>query len=254
MGMVVSAWFTYQWTASLPADHSERWIAYAISAAAGALFMALAVVPLACMPTVADNASPAERFQWRWIWNVIVDRGYRRLIAYSGWMALFNGLTQAAQFIYPQRVLGFQYSHFLALRSGLRGGQTLVSPALGRIMDRQGSIPVMLVCQVLVATGPLFFLFATPSQPWWIIAAYAVWIAYAGLNIGLPGLMLGLSPRQNDTRYIAVYFAVSELLYGIGTVCGGLLLSWLLQRDTAYSIGLLALDAFGVMFLFGFVA
>lgn len=254
VGMLVSGWFTYEWTASLSEGHSERWIAYAISATAGAVFMAVAVVSLAFMPTIADSASPPERFQWRWVYRVIADRSYRRLIAHSGSMALFNGLTQAAQFIYPQRVLGFEYSHFLALRSGLRGGQTLISPALGRIMDRQGSIPVMLVRQVLVATGPLFFLFATPSQPWWIIAAYAVWIAYAGLNIGLPGLMLGLSPQQNDTRYIAVYFAVSELLYGIGTVCGSLLLRWLLQRDTAYTIGPLALDAFGVVFLFGFVA
>lgn len=254
VGMVASGLFTYVWTASLPEGHSERWIAYAISATVGALFMGVAVVPLAFMPTIANSTSPGERFQWRWVWNVLVDRGYRRLIAYSGWMALFNGLTQVAQFIYPRRVLGFEYSHILVLRSGLRGGQSLVSPALGKIMDRQGSIPIMLACQVLVATGPLFFLFATPSQPWWIIVAYAVWIAYAGLNIGLPGLMLGLSPQQNDTRYIAVYFAASDLLYGIGTVCGGLLLSWLLQQDTAYKIGPLALDAFGVMFLFGFVA
>ena len=251
IGMIVSGSFTYQWTATLPAAHPDRWIAYAISACAGACVMAIAVLPLAWMPNVPTAAPKAHGFRWRRLWRVVVDRDYRRLITFSCWFGFFNGLTQAAQFIYPSRVLGFEYFEWLALRSGLRAGQTMVSPALGRCVDRLGNIPVMLACQALVASGPLFFLLATPSARWWIAVAYVVWIAYAGLNIGLPNLMLGLSPRSSDTSYIAVYFAASELCYGLGTVLGGLLLDRLRQQGVTISIESVVFDAFGIMFLIG---
>jgi hypothetical protein len=46
------------------------------------------------------------------------------------------------------------------------------------------------VCLLLVATGPLFYLAATPEDWWWIVGAWVVWIAYAGLNVCLPNLLL----------------------------------------------------------------
>jgi predicted MFS family arabinose efflux permease len=206
---------------------------------------------LAWMPNVPTTAPESPGFRWRRLWYVVNNRDYRRLITFSCWFGFFNGLTQAAQFIYPSRVLEFEYFEWLALRSGLRAGQTIISPALGRCVDRLGNIPVMLACQALVASGPLFFLLATPSARWWIAVAYVVWIAYAGLNIGLPNLMLGLSPRKNDARYIAVYFAASELSYGTGTVCGGLLLDRLRRHGVTFSIESMVFDAFRIVFLIG---
>jgi len=58
----------------------------------------------------------------------------------------------------------------------------------------------------------LFYFLSTPQQPWWFIGASLLWIAYAGLNVGLPNLMLKLS-RDPDrrVRYDAVYYGLSTV-------------------------------------------
>jgi MFS family permease len=103
----------------------------------------------------------------------------------------------------------------------MRLGQLSVSPALGRMADRIGNRPVMLFCLLLTAQGPLFYLFSTPEQPWWFIGAWIVWVAYAGLNVALPNLMLKLSPGQSNTPYIAAYFTITGLCYAANTILGG---------------------------------
>jgi hypothetical protein len=82
---------------------------------------------------------------------------------------------------------------------------------------------MLIASQLLVALGPLFYFLATPSEPWWVVAAWVAWIAYAGINIALPNLMLKLAPRDAaaNVPYIAVYFAVTGLFYAVNVILGG---------------------------------
>ena len=105
-------------------------------------------------------------------------------------------MTQAAQNIYPKSVLKLSLLAAMVLPMGMRLGQLAVSPWLGRIADRWGNKRLMLASLPLVALGPLFFCVAVPRQPWWIVGAWVVWIAYAGINVGQPNLMLKLAPAH----------------------------------------------------------
>jgi hypothetical protein len=49
------------------------------------------------------------------------------------------------------------------------------------------------------------------------------WLAYAGLNVGLPNLLLKLSPERSNGPYIAAFYAATGLCYAASTVLGGLL-------------------------------
>jgi hypothetical protein len=49
-------------------------------------------------------------------------------------------------------------------------------------------------------------------------------VAYAGLNVCLPNLMLRLSPGESNTLYIALYFTVTGLGYAASTIVSGALL------------------------------
>jgi len=82
---------------------------------------------------------------------------------------------------------------------------------------------VMFVSQLLVAAGLLFFAAATPEQWWWLIGAWVLWIAYAGLNVCLPNLMLKLAPPQANVSYVAAFYAVTGLCYAANTILGGVL-------------------------------
>jgi MFS family permease len=185
-GMFTSAGLAQVWDTLF--ENPERWEPLAASAAAGALLMALAVVPLAVMPAVEHAPSAVPRAPWRTLGRALVDPRYARLITFSCWFAVVNGITAAAQNMYPLRVLGIEYGGMQAMRGMMRAGQSAIAPSMGRLVDRWGNRPIMALAQAIVATGPLFFLFATPERWWLVGGAFVAWIAYAGLNVGLDNI------------------------------------------------------------------
>ncbi len=192
----------------------------------GACFVIAAIVPLWKMPRAEPVSQISRQIDWKSIAKPFADSRFLRLLLFGCWFSFSNGLTQTVQFTYPERVLNISLLAMLAVQTGMRLGQLGVSPALGRMTDRMGNVPVMMFCLILTAQGPLFYFFSTPGQRWWFVGAYIVWIAYAGLNVALPNLMLKLSPGKSNTPYIAAYFTVTGLSYAAYTILGG----WLFDR------------------------
>ena len=148
------------------------------------------------------------------------------------------------------QILGLSLFVSLALPTGMRLGQWGVSPWLGRLADRWGNRPVMIVSQLLVAAGLLFFAVATPRQWAWLVGAWALWVAYAGLNVCLPNLMLRLSPEHANGPYIAAFEAARGLCYAASTVLGGLLVDRYGAEGFRFAVGPW-LSFFPCLFLIG---
>jgi MFS family permease len=218
-GLGCSVTLALLWPKLLPG--AERWVPLAISATAGAVLMALSVLPLLALPAMGTTGSARPQSPWRTLIQALVDRPYRRLLAFSCWHGMVTGITAAAQELYPIRVLRLQYYDRQALQAILYSGQSAIAPWMGRLVDRWGNRPVMIVCQLIVATGPLFFLMATPEKPWIVAGAFLVWITYAGMNVGLDNIKLKLAPAENNAPFLAVYFAISNLANGFATILGG---------------------------------
>ena len=163
------------------------------------------------MPTLAVGMNRPRRSLFSAVLAPFADGRFVRLLCFGCWFSFFNGVTQTAQEIYPINVLGLALLTSLAMRIGTRAGQFAVSPWMGRLADRFGNRRVMMACMPIVATGTLFYLAATPDEWWWIAGAWIVWIAYAGVNVCLPNLMLALSPADSRTAYVAAFQTVSGL-------------------------------------------
>jgi MFS family permease len=161
------------------------------------------------------------------LWQAFIDPAYRRLLVFNFWFSVANGITATAQELYPARVLNISYEARQLLQGGLRAGQLVIAPWIGRLVDALGNRPVMVVSQAIVATGPLFFLAATPAHRWIIVGAFVVWTAYAGLNVGLDSIKLKLAPADNNAPYVAVYHAVGDLANGAMLIAGGVIYDWL---------------------------
>ena len=286
--MLAAGLFTWGWHAMHP--FLPRWIGYAIPAGVGACFLIASVVPLVRIPGLERGGHSAQRrVPWtaclplllrirnallprraragkppmapgpplwraggRAIFAPLADRRFRRLVLFICWFSLFNGLTQSVQYIYPF-ALGMSLFVMLALPTGMRLGQLAISPWMGRLADRFGNRPVMMVCLALTSAGLLFYLLTTPQHRWWFAGAWAIWIAYAGLNVCLPNLMLKLSPRAGNTAYIATLDAASGLAFAAGALLGGLAYDTMQGLTFVLFGGAIVLGYFHYAFLFGWL-
>ena len=241
--MLCAGLFAWRWKETQP--EPTWWMAYAIPAVIGALFMVAAIVPLLSMPRVAAGEIVRSGATLRSFVAPFVDRRFLGLLAFGCWFSFFNGVTQSAQYVYACDVLAFSLLAMLVMQTGMRLGQLAISPRMGQLADKLGNRPVMAVSLLLVSSGPLFYYFATPAHRWWLAGAWVAWIAYAGLNVCLPNLMLKLSPQRSNTPYIATYFAITGLCYAASTIIGG----WLFD-EYAESMGPVFYD---YCFLFGWI-
>ena len=107
----------------------------------------------------------------------------------------------------------------------------------------------MIVSQVLVSLALVFFPLAIPATKGEPAFAYGMWIAYglfiayAGLNVCLPHVMLKLSPGENSPPYISTYFALGGLTMAVSTVFFG----WMFDqvpRDFQLSVVGWSIDRF----------
>ena len=253
VSMLVSGAFVHVWQTHFPKP--DHWMAYAIAAVAGAAMMLAALVPLAMMPALEKRDETIPRASsLRSIRQAFSDRDFRRLLYFGCWFSFFNGITQLPQHLYFMFLLGFGLVHLNGFRALTRAGQVVISPAVGRFADRFGNRPVLIASQLLVAMGPLFYFIATPNTRWWIAGAWIVWIAYAGINIAMPNLLLKLSPRgaEENVPYIAVYFALSGLFYAANVIFGG----WLVERfaDAKFAVtSALTISFYDAIFLVGWL-
>jgi hypothetical protein len=112
----------------------------------------------------------------------------------------------------------------------------------------------MIVCQLLVAAGLLCFPAATRGHWGWFALAWGLWIAYAGLNVCLPNLMLKLAPDESNTPYIAAFYAITGLCYAASTIVGGAAVDSLRGLSIPLFHTGVSLDFYSYVFLFGSVA
>ena len=245
---VVAGLFVWGFSQSYPKTPS--WLPYGMMAALGAVFMIAALVPLILMPAAEKGKASVSRVSQchpersegsrksrRFFASLrmtsflnsspllkpFLDARFLRLLAFGCWFSFFNGVTQSAQNYYPMQILGASLFLSLVMPTIMRLGQLGISPRIGAMADRFGNRRVMIVSQLIVAAGLLCFAAATPARWGWFLGAWVLWIAYAGLNVCLPNLMLKLSPERSNAAYIAAFYAVTGLCYAMSTIVGGVL-------------------------------
>jgi MFS family permease len=250
-GMLGAGLFAYWWRETFPRD--VLWIGYAIPSAAGAVMMLVSLVPISLMPNVESRVQKNSMGIFRRTFAPLVDRRFQRLLLFGCWFSFFNGVTQTPQNIYHIDA-GIPLLLLLGYRCGMRLGQSGIAPTVGRLVDRLGNRPVMIVSQLIVATGPLFYVAASCfGSPGWIALAFVVWIAYAGLNVALPNIMLKLSPGQDYTPYTALFFGVTGVFFGLSTIVGGILWDVIHKSQQSWQVFGISFGLLEALFVFGWL-
>ncbi len=230
-------------------------VPYAVAAAIGTLLLLVSLVPLVSMPAVGSLEVKSPLAGARNLVDLLLqplfDRASRRLLLYGCWFSFFNGLFSTAQNIFPKAVLGLELGAMNLMQATMRLGQIGVSGAVGPISDRRGNRPVLVVCQLLVGTAPLFYFVASPAQPYWLYGAWILWSAYAGINICLPNLTMRLAPPGRHAANLAAYYALTSVFLTAGTFLGGYLFD-LYPKQTWHVFGW-SLDRYTLAFLLAWI-
>lgn len=226
-----SGQFVDWWKRTYPDSGQQLW-GYGIVLAVGALALLGSLVPLVVLPDSLarrQSTSTGDDVPQLTLNTLLIpwrDRRYRTLLGFIVWFSFANGLTQAAQSIFPRLILQLSLTTALTMVAVMRVGQAAVSPWLGRLSDRIGNRSILIVCQVCIALGLSCYSVATPAQWYWLWGAWVLWIAFAGHNICLFNLMLKLAPRAERASYVAVYLAASGATLALSTLAGG----WLWEQ------------------------
>jgi MFS family permease len=232
----------------------REWQSYALCAWLGAAALVAGALTLLLAADAPRRSSPpVHHLRLRDLAAPFADSRFRRFLTFGLWFSFSNGIVQTAQSLFPIMRLDLSFAARKTLDGGLRAAKAATLPVVGAAVDRRGNVRLLTFSQGVIAIALLFYLFATPTEPWWILGVYACWLAYATHDVTFPNLMLGLSPPGQSATYAAAWFAWTNLAYSLSVLAGGAAFDWLSWYDTPRTFGGRPFDHFALCFMIAYV-
>jgi MFS family permease len=187
---------------------------------------------LISVPDVPMQRDPEPVGLWQILKRPLQNRNFRFFLIYNSLMTL--GVGAIGQFItlYLFDVAGFDNLEVQLLQ--------IVAPALvtlagyffwGRLMDRMGRRPVMLLCAFLVVPGGLWFMFVSPQH--WVLPLLLALVssfAWPGVDVANMSMLLGMSDSRKGGRLGSAYVAINSVTFAIAGTLSGVMFGWIYHR------------------------
>lgn len=172
------------------------------------------------------------------------DFNFRLFLAYFGLWAFGISLSNPFFNLYLLDNLALDLNWVTLYNAIGAGANLLLLLGWGRLADRIGNRPILLLDGLLVALIPLLWLGtdAGSSSTWlWFPLLHLLGGgAGAAIDLCLNNVQLAIAPRQHHTQYFAMTAAVGGVAGAMGALVGG----WLAQRtETGGMTGLFALSS-----------
>ncbi|QDT64026.1 MFS transporter [Calycomorphotria hydatis] len=215
-------------------DTQTNWI-YGTIFLSGLILQCASLLPVWNLREFPYRGETVQLPEWAKIKRIWQNEAYRPLLLHNWLLALANGLTQSAFFLYATggQFLAISLGTYYLLSALMRGMQFPVSAWAGTKCDHGWSLKLRIWGTFLGSSGLIFWLIASAEQWWWLVAAYLCWGAYAAANIAGSRLMLAAANSHENAAEIGLFRQVGGLLAGLSGLAGGLLLNqWLPKADS----------------------
>jgi MFS family permease len=171
-------------------------------------------------------APPEHRAVLATLLEPLRQREYR---SYLVWNCAFSAATMigaAFMLLYVLKILEIPLwiTMLIWWTPGL--GSAVSSGFWGRVIDRYGSRPVLVLCSAAKPLSPLVFMLVTrPTAPY-VLSAFFVLDSClnAGAQLATNGFMLRMAPRQNRGMFTAAMTSLPSIAGGLAAILGGFLL------------------------------
>jgi len=192
------------------------------------LAMQRMVTPGPADAKATQESAPLRRLAWREQLRVLMaDHGFIRFVGFGALMAFFVSLFGPflPVFMYEELDLDVARANWILLFGPV--GAAVSFPAWGRLLDRYGNIPVMIVSLGLWQLFALIWCVVDQANLWLLyVAVPAGGMFSAGYGIGLFALMLKLMPPSARTLGVALFISLSSLAAALAPPLGGYLITW----------------------------
>ena len=234
-GGLIVWWFGNLQTSS--GTHTRIPEDYALTAAIGAALLGLAILPLMRVPpATTEQTSTSPQPPSPTFTAIIRCEKFRRVLHYGVVMAAIGGLIQSTQYLYAILYLRIPFETMLMLEATLRIGQTLLSPWIGGLLARRGYRAVLVPSTLVLAACGIAFLTATPENrvPYYI--GWVMYLAWTGVNIGIPARLAGFGDTHSRTIFIGCHQALTGGVLAVTTILGGVLVDRLMTTWTPVAV------------------
>lgn len=181
--------------------------------------------------TAGTHHATTGQLPWReQVKNVREDKSLVQFIVFAALMGFTINLFGPFYpvFMYEQLEITVAKANWILLFGPL--GAAVSFPAWGKLQDRFGNIPVMIVALALWQMFSVIWCFIDRSNLWLLyVVSTTGGLFSAGYGIGVFNLLLKITPPSSRTMAIALFVSCSSLAAAMGPPAGGYLISWAKQ-------------------------
>lgn len=220
-------------------------VGFAVIITAAATFALVAVILLHKIPD-----RPPEKiripFHWTRLTAPFKNSDFRQLVSAFSFWNVAVGIAAAFYAVHMLTNLGMLFTQ-IAVYSSITSIVAIgLNRPWGKLIDRFGSKPIIVLCALGLTLVPLVWWLPRPGSVWilWFEAVYsgALW---TGFNLGVFNIPIAASPREGRTMYLAAFSVVSGGAFFVASLAGGVLaqswseLRWHLGRQIVVNYHLL---------------
>ena len=207
----------------------------------GCQFFMSDVNPQQVNVTDSDTAQPAD---WEAAFRFLKDGNFLKFLLYFGLWSFAVNISAPFFNLYMLDNLAINVSVVTIYTSLTAAANLLMMVLWGKLADRIGNRPVLVIVGVLVAVTPLFWLGIGSDR-----VSLWVWLpllhllgggTWAAIELCGNNLQMELAPRRNQSSYFAIAAAVAGVSGAVGITAGGFLAT---ATGTGGIVGLFALSA-----------
>lgn len=175
----------------------------------------------------ATHSDAGEGSHIRTIFSFLQNANFLKFLVYSGLWSFAVNVSAPFFNLYLLDNLSIDVSVVTLYNSLGAGANLLMLVFWGKLADRVGNRPIMLVVGILVALTPLLWL-ETGTAPiflwvWFPLLHIIAGGTWAAIDLCNNNLLMGVAPLLHQSIYFAIAAAVSGVTGAMGITVGGLL-------------------------------
>ncbi len=170
-----------------------------------------------------QNLTSPERGTFELLAEPFRHRGCRSFIVWSSAYSASAMFAASFMIFYLLKEFAMPQWQAVTLSAAMGTGYMISAGFWGKLADRHGHRPLLVLCSLFKPMAPLAFFIITRETAVLILLPFFVFDSClnAGMQVAKNGFVLKLAPRRNRSMFIAAVWSVPSIAGGIGAWVGG---------------------------------